>query len=116
MPPNMLAVTGVIPFSETIFLWQSLLLAAILIAVTAAGYFVDIYDLLLFSIVRVKSLRELGIPESELLSTGVLLINLQMAGLLVGGLFWGVLGDRRGRLKVLFGSILLWVPNRSGDL
>ena len=81
---------------------------AILIAVTAAGYFVDIYDLLLFSIVRVKSLRELGIPESELLSTGVLLINLQMAGLLVGGLFWGVLGDRRGRLKVLFGSILLY--------
>jgi putative MFS transporter len=80
----------------------------ILIAVTAAGYFVDIYDLLLFSIVRVRSLRELGIAESELLSTGVLLINLQMAGLLVGGIFWGILGDRRGRLTVLFGSIVLY--------
>lgn len=79
-----------------------------LIAVTAAGYFVDIYDLLLFSIVRVKSLRELGVAEGDLLSTGVLLINLQMAGLLAGGLFWGILGDRRGRLAVLFGSILTY--------
>ncbi len=79
-----------------------------LIAVTAAGYFVDIYDLLLFSIVRVKSLRELGVPEGELLTTGVTLINLQMAGLLVGGLFWGILGDRKGRLAVLFGSILTY--------
>jgi MFS family permease len=80
----------------------------ILIAVTAAGYFVDIYDLLLFSIVRVKSLRELGIAEADLLWTGVLLINLQMAGLLVGGVFWGILGDRRGRLTVLFGSIVTY--------
>lgn len=79
-----------------------------LIAVTAAGYFVDIYDLLLFSIVRVKSLRDLGVSDTELLSTGVLLINLQMAGLLAGGLFWGILGDRRGRLAVLFGSILTY--------
>lgn len=79
-----------------------------LIAVTAAGYFVDIYDLLLFSIVRVRSLRELGVSEAELLPTGVRLMNLQMAGLLVGGLFWGILGDRKGRLAVLFGSILTY--------
>ncbi len=82
--------------------------AATLIAVTAAGYFVDIYDLLLFSIVRVQSLKDLGLEGESLLTTGVALINLQMAGLLVGGLFWGILGDRRGRLAVLFGSILTY--------
>lgn len=79
-----------------------------LVAVAALGYFVDIFDLALFGIVRVQSLRDLGIPESELLPVGVKLLNFQMLGLLVGGLFWGVLGDRWGRLKVLFGSILLY--------
>jgi len=81
---------------------------ATLIAVTAAGYFVDIYDLLLFSIVRVQSLKDLGLEGDLLLSQGVLLMNLQMAGLLIGGLFWGILGDRKGRLAVLFGSILTY--------
>ena len=78
------------------------------VAVAALGYFVDIYDLLLFSIVRVNSLKGLGVPESELLDTGVLLINIQMAGLLLGGVLWGILGDRKGRLSVLFGSIFLY--------
>ncbi len=80
----------------------------ILIIVTALGYFVDIYDLLLFSIVRIPSLRGIGVPDSELMSTGVYLMNIQMAGLLVGGLLWGVVGDKKGRLSVLFGSILMY--------
>lgn len=78
------------------------------VVVAALGYFVDIYDLLLFGIVRVKSLVSLGIPEAQLLDYGVRLLNMQMAGLLLGGIIWGILGDRRGRLSVLFGSILLY--------
>lgn len=78
------------------------------VLVAALGYFVDIYDLLLFSIVRVQSLKDLGFQEEDLLSKGVLLINIQMAGLLIGGLLWGILGDLRGRLSVLFGSIIMY--------
>lgn len=78
------------------------------VLIGALGYFVDIYDLLLFSIVRVQSLRGIGVPESQLLDVGVLLLNAQMAGLLVGGILWGVLGDKRGRVSVLFGSIALY--------
>lgn len=79
-----------------------------MIAVAALGYFVDIFDLALFGIVRVQSLRDLGLAGPELLSEGVHLLNAQMTGLLLGGLFWGVLGDKLGRLKVLFGSIFLY--------
>jgi MFS family permease len=78
------------------------------ILVAALGYFVDIYDLVLFGIVRVESLRDIGIPQAELLGTGLLLLNMQMAGMLLGGILWGVLGDKRGRLSVLFGSIFLY--------
>ena len=78
------------------------------IIVAALGYFVDIYDLLLFSIVRQKSLLGVGVPASEVLSKGVLLINMQMTGMLIGGVLWGILGDKRGRLSVLFGSIALY--------
>lgn len=78
------------------------------VVVAALGYFVDIYDLVLFLVVRMKSLRGIGVPEAALLDRGVLLLNLQMAGMLLGGIVWGVLGDRRGRLSVLFGSILLY--------
>ena len=74
----------------------------------AFGYFVDIYDLILFSIVRLASLRDLAVPQSELLSTGAHLLNMQMTGMLVGGVLWGILGDKRGRLSVLFGSISLY--------
>ncbi len=81
---------------------------ALAVIVAALGYFVDIYDLILFSIVRVASLRDLGVPAAELLSTGVRLLNMQMIGMLVGGVLWGILGDRRGRLSVLFGSISLY--------
>lgn len=80
----------------------------ILVIVAALGYFVDIYDLVLFSVVRQASLLGIGVPEGELLTTGVWLLNWQMGGMLVGGIFWGVYADRRGRLSVLFGSILLY--------
>ncbi|MBL7833536.1 MAG: MFS transporter [Cyclobacteriaceae bacterium] len=79
------------------------------VIVAALGYFVDIYDLLLFSIVRVTSLKSLHVvTEQDLLEKGIYLINAQMAGLLVGGILWGIMGDKRGRLSVLFGSILLY--------
>jgi MFS family permease len=78
------------------------------VLVAALGYFVDIYDLLLFSIVRIPSLKDLGIGESEVKNIGLHLLNVQMIGMLLGGIFWGVLGDKRGRLSVLLGSILMY--------
>jgi len=78
------------------------------VVVAALGYFVDIYDLLLFTIVREPSLRALGVTDANMLSESTRIINWQMVGLLIGGLVWGVLGDKRGRLSVLFGSILLY--------
>jgi MFS family permease len=78
------------------------------VIVAALGYFVDIYDLLLFGIVRRPSLIALGVPENELFSEGEFLLQVQMSGLLLGGIIWGIMGDKRGRLSVLFGSILLY--------
>src|ERR1035438_9716754 len=78
------------------------------VLVSALGYFVDIYDLILFGIVRVASLKSLGVPPDQLINYGVLLLNMQMAGMLIGGVFWGIIGDKKGRLSVLFGSILLY--------
>jgi MFS family permease len=85
---------------------KSLLTLPVIVA--ALGYFVDIYDLLLFSIVRQSSLMSMGVPETKLLETGEFLLRIQMGGLLLGGLLWGIMGDKRGRLSVLFGSILLY--------
>jgi MFS transporter, putative metabolite:H+ symporter len=84
------------------------LLFSLPVIVAALGYFVDIYDLLLFSIVRQQSLISLGVDQADLLSQGEFLLRIQMGGLLTGGLLWGVMGDKRGRLSVLFGSILLY--------
>ncbi len=78
------------------------------ILVAALGYFVDIYDLILFSIVRVPSLKSLGLNEAQVTSQGLFLLNVQMAGMLIGGILFGILGDRKGRLSVLFGSIFLY--------
>jgi MFS transporter, putative metabolite:H+ symporter len=78
------------------------------VIVGALGYFVDIYDLLLFTIVREPSLRALNVTDSEMISASTLIINWQMIGLLIGGIVWGIMGDRKGRLSVLFGSILLY--------
>ncbi len=83
-------------------------LFSIPVIVAALGYFVDIYDLLLFGIVRVPSLKDLGLSESEVSSIGASILNWQMTGLLLGGILWGVLGDKKGRLSVLFGSILTY--------
>ena len=78
------------------------------VIVAALGYFVDIYDLLLFSIVRRPSLISMGVPEDQLFTQGEFLLQVQMTGLLIGGLIWGIMGDKKGRLSVLFGSILMY--------
>jgi putative MFS transporter len=82
--------------------------AVFLVLVASLGYFVDIYDLLVFSIVRKASLHDIGVADSDMLAKGQFIINVQMFGLLLGGLLWGVVGDKMGRIKVLFGSILLY--------
>jgi len=75
------------------------------VIVAALGYFVDIYDLLLFGIVRVPSLESLGL---DINNSGSMILNYQMIGLLIGGIIWGIFGDKKGRLSVLFGSILVY--------
>lgn len=85
---------------------RSVFTAAVIVA--ALGYFVDIYDLLLFSVIWKPSLLDIGVPADKLLHTGEMLINTQMIGLLLGGVLWGVMGDKRGRLSVLFGSIVTY--------
>ena len=81
------------------------------VIVGALGYFVDIYDLLLFTIVREPSLKDIGVNLSDVkaaIAASTKIINWQMFGLLIGGILWGTLGDKKGRLSVLFGSILLY--------
>ncbi len=80
----------------------------IAVLVAALGYFVDIYDLLLFQIVRVDSLTSLGLNAAQVESEGKFIISIQMIGLLIGGIIWGMMGDKKGRLSVLFGSIILY--------
>src|SRR3954462_863578 len=79
------------------------------VVVAALGYFVDIYDLGMFNVVRRASLTDLGVTdESAFIKEGLFLLNMQMGGMIVGGILWGILADKRGRLSVLFGSILLY--------
>lgn len=78
------------------------------VMVGALGFFVDIYDLLLFSIVRIGSLRDLGADENSIKTIGESIVSWQMIGLTVGGILWGIMGDKRGRKSVLFGSIVLY--------
>lgn len=78
------------------------------VIVAALGYFVDIYDLLLFTIVREPSLKGIQVGEGDMIAASTHIINYQMIGLLIGGILWGVMGDKRGRLSVLFGSIMLY--------
>jgi MFS family permease len=78
------------------------------VLISSLGYFVDIYDLILFSIVRIPSLKSIGVADSELMSQGMTLLNIQMGGMLLGGLLWGILGDKKGRVSILYGSILLY--------
>jgi putative MFS transporter len=83
-------------------------IAVLAITAAALGYFVDVFDILLFNVVRVPSLTALGVPQAAQLSTGVMLFNFQMGGMLLGGIAFGIWGDRRGRRSVLFASILLY--------
>lgn len=78
------------------------------VIVGALGFFVDVYDLLLFSIIRKPSLESLHLSPAEVLSQGEIIISVQMIGLTLGGIIWGIMGDKKGRLSVLFGSILLY--------
>jgi len=87
---------------------QSSSIFTIAVLVAALGYFVDIYDLLLFNIVRVDSLTELGLSAGQVKTQGEFIISIQMIGLLIGGIIWGIMGDKKGRLSVLFGSIILY--------
>jgi MFS family permease len=80
----------------------------IAVIVAALGYFVDIYDLLLFSIIRIPSLKSFGLSDLQIQNDGLFIINIQMLGLLIGGIIWGVLADKKGRLSVLFASIILY--------
>ncbi|MES2775856.1 MAG: MFS transporter [Bacteroidota bacterium] len=81
---------------------------ALPVIVAALGYFVDIYDLLMFSIIWKPSLTDLGVSAERLAHVGENIIGIQMAGLLIGGIIWGTMGDKKGRLSVLFGSIILY--------
>ncbi|QHV98879.1 MFS transporter [Spirosoma endbachense] len=83
-------------------------LFALPVIVSALGFFVDVYDMLIFSIVRVPSLQSLGLSEVDVSKAGTFILNCQQAGLVLGGFLWGVLGDKRGRMSVLFGSILTY--------
>lgn len=85
---------------------SSLFSVAVLVA--ALGYFVDIYDLLLFGIIRIPSLNDMGLSPGQVLTDGEAILQWQMWGLLLGGIIWGIMGDKRGRLSVLFGSIILY--------
>lgn len=80
----------------------------LIIIVASLGYFVDIYDLVIFSIVRVQSFHDIGIVEDAMRKGGEYVLNMQMGGLLIGGIIWGIIGDKFGRIKVLFGSIVLY--------
>src|SRR5580692_10929964 len=83
-------------------------LLSIPVLVAALGYFVDIYDLLLFGMIRAKSLLSLGLTGDEAIKVGLDVMSYQMYGMLIGGIIWGVMGDKKGRLSVLFGSIILY--------
>ncbi len=86
--------------------WRQVLTLPVI--VIAMGYFVDIYDLILYGVVRVASLTELGLDKEGITHWGSIILNAQMAGMLLGGILWGILGDKKGRLSVLFASIILY--------
>jgi MFS family permease len=78
------------------------------VIVAALGYMVDMYDLFLFNIVRMPSLKAIGLSGEDLFHKGLIILDIQMTGMLLGGMIWGILGDKKGRLSVLFGSIILY--------
>ena len=96
---NIKLIDGV-PFS-----WKTYLP---IILVAGLGFLVDVYDVLLFAILRVPSLKDLGVSPANTLEVGVGLLNAQMVGLILGGIVWGAIGDRKGRKAALVGSILCY--------
>ncbi len=84
---------------------QSLIIPVV---VAALGYFVDLYDIVLFGVVRVASLTDIGLAGDEVTSKGILLLNLQMIGMLIGGIGWGIIGDKIGRRFVLIATITMY--------
>ena len=86
--------------------FKEILNASVIVA--ALGYFVDVYDLVLFLIVGKVSLKDIGVPADKIIENFQFLLNVQMIGMLCGGLFWGILADKKGRLSVLFGSIIMY--------
>ena len=94
--------------APTIISSRSTTIFSLAVLVSALGFFVDVYDLLLFAIIRKPSLAAIGLNDDQILLKGESLISIQMMGMLVGGIVFGILGDKKGRLKVLFGSILLY--------
>ena len=81
----------------------------IIVIAAALGYFVDIYDLILFGVVKNPSLIDLGITDKDaLFSQGNFLLSMQMAGMLIGGIVWGILSDKKGRMSILFLTIFLY--------
>jgi MFS transporter, putative metabolite:H+ symporter len=87
---------------------QNISILSVPVIVAALGYFVDIYDLLLFAFIRITSLKSLGFTQDESVNIGLNIMSYQMVGLLLGGILWGVIGDKRGRMSVLFGSIIIY--------
>ena len=87
---------------------HSIAILSIPVLVAALGYFVDIYDLLLFGMIRNNSLLSMGLTGDEAVKTGLQIMSVQMYGMLIGGVIWGVMGDKKGRLSVLFGSIIMY--------
>ncbi len=87
---------------------HSIAILSIPVLVAALGYFVDIYDLLLFGMIRNNSLLSMGLTGDEAFKTGLQIMSVQMYGMLIGGVIWGVMGDKKGRLSVLFGSIIMY--------
>ena len=87
---------------------QNIGIFSVPVLVAALGYFVDIYDLLLFAFIRISSLKSFGFTQDQSAAIGLNIISYQMAGLLIGGIIWGVIGDKKGRMSVLFGSIIIY--------
>ncbi len=79
-----------------------------IVIIAALGYFVDIYDLILFNVVKEASLNAIGLYGDEFKNYEIAMFNWQMFGMLLGGLIWGILGDKKGRVSILFGSIILY--------
>ena len=87
---------------------QNIGILSIPVMVAALGYFVDIYDLLLFAFIRISSLKSFGYTQDQSVHIGLSIISWQMGGLMIGGILWGVIGDKKGRMSVLFGSIIMY--------